>query len=96
MLNLYTLAMRTNIDIDDELMKKALESGRFKTKKEAVHAGLKLIVMKGQQKEKDIVKEELIRKGSITQKLFGAAEPDSDQDYTSIIEKARNKKMGYE
>lgn len=36
--------MRTNIDIDDELMAKALKAGGFKTKKEAVEAGLELIV----------------------------------------------------
>lgn len=36
--------MRTNIDIDDDLMKDALEVGGFKTKKEAVEAGLRLIV----------------------------------------------------
>ncbi len=36
--------MRTNIDIDDDLMRDALEVGGFKTKKEAVEAGLRLIV----------------------------------------------------
>ena len=34
--------MRTNIDIDDELMAAALEAGPYKTK-EAVEAGLKLL-----------------------------------------------------
>lgn len=35
--------MRTNIDIDDELMAAAMKAGPFKTKKEAVEAGLKLL-----------------------------------------------------
>jgi antitoxin ParD1/3/4 len=35
--------MRTNIDIDDQLMARALAAGPFKTKKEAVEAGLRLL-----------------------------------------------------
>jgi antitoxin ParD1/3/4 len=35
--------MRTNIDIDDKLMADAMAAGGFKTKREAVEAGLKLI-----------------------------------------------------
>ena len=35
--------MRTNIDIDDSLMETAMRAGPFKTKKEAVEAGLKLL-----------------------------------------------------
>ncbi len=35
--------MRTNIEIDDELMADAMAAGRFKTKREAVEAGLALI-----------------------------------------------------
>ena len=35
--------MRTNIDIDDGLMARALAAGPFKTKKEAVEAGLRLL-----------------------------------------------------
>jgi len=43
--------MRTNIDIDDELMEKALKAGPYKTKKEAVNEGLKLLIdRKNQQK----------------------------------------------
>lgn len=36
--------MRTNIDIDDELMAQAIKAGGFKTKKEAVEAALELLV----------------------------------------------------
>lgn len=35
--------MRTNIDIDDDLMAAALAAGPFRTKREAVEAGLKLL-----------------------------------------------------
>jgi antitoxin ParD1/3/4 len=35
--------MRTNIDIDDELMAQAMSAGPYKTKKDAVEAGLKLL-----------------------------------------------------
>ena len=35
--------MRTNIDIDDGLMAEAMKAGPYKTKKDAVEAGLKLL-----------------------------------------------------
>jgi antitoxin ParD1/3/4 len=35
--------MRTNIDIDDKIMKEAMRSGGFKTKKETVEAALKML-----------------------------------------------------
>jgi antitoxin ParD1/3/4 len=35
--------MRTNIDIDDDLMAAAMAAGGFKTKKEAVEEGLRLV-----------------------------------------------------
>lgn len=35
--------MRTNIEIDDDLMAAAMEAGGFKTKKEAVEEGLRLV-----------------------------------------------------
>lgn len=35
--------MRTNIEIDDELMAAAMKGGEFKTKREAVEAGLRLL-----------------------------------------------------
>jgi Arc/MetJ family transcription regulator len=43
--------MRTTIVIDDELMKQVLEKTGIKTKREAVEAGLKLLLrMKSQEK----------------------------------------------
>lgn len=41
--------MRTNIVIDDLLIVQALKLGGFKTKKEAVEAGLQLLVRLKQQ-----------------------------------------------
>jgi antitoxin ParD1/3/4 len=35
--------MRTNIDIPDELLEAAMRAGPYKTKKDAVEAGLKLL-----------------------------------------------------
>ena len=35
--------MRTNIDIDDAVLDAAMRAGPFKTKKDAVEAGLKLL-----------------------------------------------------
>ncbi len=45
--------MRTNVVIDDELMKSALKASGLKTKKDAIEEGLKLLVqVKGQKKIK--------------------------------------------
>jgi Arc/MetJ family transcription regulator len=43
--------MRTNIEIDDELMAKAMSAGPYKTKKEAVEAGLKLLARQAAYRE---------------------------------------------
>ncbi len=43
--------MRTNIDIDDELMVKAMKAGPYKTKKDAVEAGLKLLARQAAYRE---------------------------------------------
>jgi len=43
--------MRTNIIINDTLMKDALNSSGLKTKKEAVEAGLRLLIQFNTQKE---------------------------------------------
>jgi len=39
--------MRTNIDIDDKLMAKAMKAAGTKTKKETVEEGLKALVRRG-------------------------------------------------
>jgi Arc/MetJ family transcription regulator len=43
--------MRTNIVIDEELMEAAMRAGPFKTKKEAVEAGLKLLARQAAYRE---------------------------------------------
>jgi Arc/MetJ family transcription regulator len=43
--------MRTNIVIDDELMSKVLKKGKFKSKKDAVEYGLRLILLLDEQKK---------------------------------------------
>jgi Arc/MetJ family transcription regulator len=39
-----SLDMRTNIDIDDRLMRQAMKSSRSRTKRAVVEAGLRLLV----------------------------------------------------
>ncbi len=46
--------MRTNIDIDDDLMEKALKMSDLKTKKDVVNEALKLFVRI--ESQKDIIK----------------------------------------
>jgi Arc/MetJ family transcription regulator len=42
--------MRTNIEIDEKLMKEAMRSANTKTKKETVEAGLRMLIqIKGQE-----------------------------------------------
>jgi antitoxin ParD1/3/4 len=43
--------MRTNIDIDDDLMIQAMSAGPYKTKKDAVEAGLKLLARQAAYRE---------------------------------------------
>lgn len=43
--------MRTNIDIDDALMAQAMQAGPYKTKKDAVEAGLKLLARQAAYRE---------------------------------------------
>ena len=43
--------MRTNIDIDDDLLAQAMQAGPYKTKKDAVEAGLKLLARQAAYRE---------------------------------------------
>jgi Arc/MetJ family transcription regulator len=43
--------MRTNIDIDDDLMAKAMQAGPYNTKKDAVEAGLRLLARQAAYRE---------------------------------------------
>lgn len=43
--------MRTNIDIDDELLAQAMQAGSFTTKKDAVEAGLRMLARQAAYRE---------------------------------------------
>lgn len=43
--------MRTNIEIDDDLMAKAMQAGPYSTKKDAVEAGLRLLARQAAYRE---------------------------------------------
>jgi antitoxin ParD1/3/4 len=43
--------MRTNIEIDDDIMQAAMRGSEFKTKKDAVEAGLKLLARQAHYRE---------------------------------------------
>jgi Arc/MetJ family transcription regulator len=43
--------MRTNIEIDDDLMAEAMKAGPYQTKKEAVEAGLRLLARQAAYRE---------------------------------------------
>jgi Arc/MetJ family transcription regulator len=42
--------MKLKIKIDDNLMREAMRSGRYHTRKAAIEAGLRLLVLRGQTK----------------------------------------------
>jgi Arc/MetJ family transcription regulator len=47
--------MRTNVDIDDELMAKALTATGLRTKKAVIHEALELLVrLRGQEKLREL------------------------------------------
>ena len=57
--------MRTNIDINDKLMADALKAGGFKTKKQAVEEGLRLLVRTRHQREIRRTRGQLNWEGSL-------------------------------
>lgn len=57
--------MRTNIVIDDQLMNDVLKLGEYKTKKEAVEAGLKLLVKQKKQEQIRLLRGELAWNGNL-------------------------------
>jgi Arc/MetJ family transcription regulator len=42
--------MKLKIEIDDNLMRQAMRSGKYRTRKAAIQAGLRLLVLHGQTK----------------------------------------------
>lgn len=59
--------MRTNIDIDDDLMEEALKVSQFKTKKDAVEEGLKLLVQRKKQENIKNLRGKLNWQGDLEQ-----------------------------
>lgn len=57
--------MRTNIVIDDELMKEALSKSGCKTKKEAVEEGLKLLIERSNQARIRSLRGKLLWEGDL-------------------------------
>ena len=57
--------MRTNIEIDDKLMKDALRFTRAKTKREAVELGLRTLVQLGRQVEARKMRGKLAWEGDL-------------------------------
>ena len=43
--------MRTNVDIDDQVLEEAMRAGPFRTKREAVDAGLRLLARQAAYRE---------------------------------------------
>jgi len=63
--------MRTNIDIDDTIMQAAMQAGGFKTKKETVEAGLRMLAQRTSAYEK-------------LMNLAGKVDWDDSYDYKSL------------
>ena len=59
--------MRTNIEIDEDLMAKALKTGGYKTKKAAVEEGLRLLVQTRAQSRIRRLRGKLRWEGSLDQ-----------------------------
>lgn len=57
--------MRTNVVIDDDLMDEALKISQFKTKKDAVEEGLKLLVQRKKQESIKDLRGKLNWKGDL-------------------------------
>ena len=57
--------MRTNIDIDDELMADAMKASGLKTKKDTVELGLKTLVQLAKQSEVKTLKGALTWSGDL-------------------------------
>jgi Arc/MetJ family transcription regulator len=66
-----SVGMRTNIVIDDKLMDDALKITGYKTKKEAVEQGLKLLVVRGEQQKIRALKGKLQWEGDLDEMRGG-------------------------
>lgn len=70
--------MRTNIDIDDALMAKALERSGLKTKKAAVEEGLRLLIQWSAQRELAALRGKIEWHGDLDAMRRGLPDPDAD------------------
>lgn len=59
--------MRTNIVIDDKLMSEAIKASGCTTKKEAVEAGLRLLIRRGRQQQLRKLRGKLKWEGDLDQ-----------------------------
>lgn len=74
--------MRTNIEIDDDLLAKAMHAGSFTTKKETVEAGLRLLARQAAYRE--ILKWEGKLKWEGDESIDWT-QPDPDEPETSLV-----------
>jgi Arc/MetJ family transcription regulator len=90
--------MRTNIDIDDDLMTQAMSAGPYKTKKDAVEAGLKLLARQAAYREilkwEGKLKWEGDESIDWTQPAAPAAETSSAVQETKVAYKAKTAQGG--
>jgi Arc/MetJ family transcription regulator len=63
--------MRTNIDIDDELMRKAMRTSGAASKKAAVEAGLRLLIQTFSQGAIRKLRGKMRRDGNLNQSRLG-------------------------
>ncbi len=63
--------MRTNIDIDDRLMRQAMRSTRSRTKRAAVEAGLRLLIQTRAQTGIRRLRGKVRWKGDLSQSRLG-------------------------
>ncbi len=59
--------MRTNIEIDDQLMQKAMKLSNTKTKKETVEEALKALIQREQQRRMLKLKGNVVWEGNLAE-----------------------------
>jgi Arc/MetJ family transcription regulator len=65
--------MRTNIEIDDRLMRQAMRSSGARTKRAAVEAGLRLLIQTGGQRSIRRLRGRIAWDGDLEQSRLGRA-----------------------
>jgi Arc/MetJ family transcription regulator len=85
--------MRTNIVIDDELLDAAMRAGPYKTKKDAVEAGLKLLARQAAYKDILALRGKLQWDDAATSPALIAAQP-AAAPYRVARAKAATKRRG--